>query len=295
MTWQFVLAGLAVGVLVGMTGMGGGSLMTPILVFVFGFNPATAIGTDILHGAIFKSVGGLRHYKLGTVHGKLSGWMFLGSAPASLAGVATATWLKHRYGDSVSSVEGMVLGSALLLGGLGMFAKSVVRMRDPGDGAFVMRTRDRVAAVIIGVIGGYIVGLTSVGSGVFFGLTLLMVFPLRVHKVVGTDILHAAGLLWVAGFGHLVAGNVDTHALAWLLVGSIPGVLLGSQWTVRVGDRPLRLLLSAVLFASGSKLVAPNGTGWLIAAGCFVAIVAFAGLTVRLRDGARVASVARVD
>ena len=295
MTWQFVLAGLAVGVLVGMTGMGGGSLMTPMLVFIFGFNPATAIGTDILHGAVFKSVGGIRHHQLGTTQAKLSGWMFLGSAPASLAGVATATWLKHRYGDSVQSTEGMVLGAALLVGGVGMLLKSVVRVREVADGPFVMRTRDRVAAVVIGLVGGYIVGLTSVGSGVFFGLTLLIVFPLRVHKVVGTDILHAAGLLWVAGFGHLVAGNVDTHALAWLLIGSIPGVLLGSQWTVRVGDRPLRLLLAAVLFASGAKLVAPNGNGWLVAAGSFVALVVAAGWAVRMRDSARLASLPRID
>ena len=207
MTWQFVLAGLAVGVLVGMTGMGGGSLMTPILVFIFGFNPATAIGTDVLHRAVFKTVGGLRHHSLGTTHAKLSGWMFVGSAPASLLGVATATWLKHRYGDGIDSTEGVVLGSALLLGGVGMLLKSIVRLRDIADVPFVMRRRDKLAAIAIGVFGGYIVGLTSVGSGVFFGLTLLIVFPLRAHKVVGTDILHAAGLLWVAGFGHLVAGQ----------------------------------------------------------------------------------------
>lgn len=295
MTWQFVVAGLAVGVLVGMTGMGGGSLMTPILVFILGFNPATAIGTDILHGAIFKTVGGLRHHSLGTTQAKLSGWMFLGSAPASLLGVTTGTWLKHRYGDSISSVEGKVLGAALLIGGIGMLLKSVMRVRVISDAPFVMRRRDKVAAVLIGLVGGYIVGLTSVGSGVFFGLTLLIVFPLRAHKVVGTDILHAAGLLWVAGFGHLVAGNVDMHAVAWLLVGSIPGILAGSQFTIHVGDRALRFLLAAVLFASGAKLVAPDGNGWLVATGSFALFTLVSGLAVRSRDGARIASVARVD
>jgi len=294
-TWQFVLGGLAVGALVGMTGMGGGSLMTPMLVFLFGFNPATAIGTDILHGAIFKTVGGLRHHRLGTTQARLSGWMFVGSAPASLLGVATATWLKHRYGNGIQTTEGIVLGAALVLGGVGMLLKSVLRVRDIGDAPFVMRRRDKVAAVLIGIVGGYIVGLTSVGSGVFFGLTLLIVFPLRAHKVVGTDILHAAGLLWVAGFGHLIAGNVDMHAVAWLLIGSIPGVLVGSQFTLRFADRSLRLLLSSVLFASGAKLVAPNGNGWLVATGAFVALVVAAGLAVRARDTARVASVARVD
>jgi len=294
-TWQFVVAGLAVGVLVGMTGMGGGSLMTPILVFILGFNPATAIGTDILHGAIFKTVGGLRHQQLGTTQAKLSGWMFLGSAPASLLGVATGSWLTHRYGDTVGSVEGRVLGAALVLGGVGMLLKSVTRVRELSDAPFVMRRRDKIAAVLIGLVGGYIVGLTSVGSGVFFGLTLLIVFPLRAHKVVGTDILHAAGLLWVAGIGHFVAGNVDMHAVAWLLIGSIPGVLAGSQFTIHVGERALRFLLSAVLFASGAKLVAPSGSGWLVASGVFLAFTAASGMAVRVRDGARVASVARVD
>ena len=295
MTWQFVIAGLAVGVLVGMTGMGAGSLMTPILVFIFGFNPATAIGTDILHGAVFKSVGGVRHYKLGTTQAKLSGWMFLGSAPASLLGVTTGSWLKHTYGSGVQSTEGYVLGGALLLGALGMLAKSVVRFREVEDGPFVMRRRDKIAAVIIGVLGGYIVGLTSVGSGVFFGLTMLVVFPLRAHKVVGTDILHAAGLLWVAGIGHFIAGNVDLHAVGWLLIGSIPGVLLGSQYMVHVGDRILRILLSMVLFASGAKLVAPNGDGWLVAAGAYVVFAVVTLRLVRLRDGVRVATAARID
>lgn len=295
MTWQFVLAGLAVGVLVGMTGMGGGSLMTPALVFVFGFDPTVAIGTDVLHGAVFKTVGGMRHHRLGTTQAQLSGWMLLGSAPASLLGVVTATWLKHRYGDGIESVEGVVLGAALLLGAAGMLLKSVLRVREIGDGAFVMRPRDRLAAVLIGLVGGYIVGLTSVGSGVFFGLTLLVVFPLRAHKVVGTDILHAAGLLWVAGIGHLAAGNVDTHALAWLLVGSIPGVLAGSQLTVKVGDRTLRLVLSLVLFASGAKLVAPNGSAWIVAAAVFAVVSIAAGMVVRARAPAQILASPRVE
>ena len=295
MTWQFVLAGLAVGVLVGMTGMGGGSLMTPMLIFLFGFNPATAIGTDILHGAVFKSVGGLRHHRLGTTQAKLSGWMFVGSAPSSLLGVSTATWLTHRYGDGIQSTEGIVLGAALLLGAVGMLLKSAVRVREVADVPFVLRRRDKIAAVVIGLFGGYIVGLTSVGSGVFFGLTLLIVFPLRAHKVVGTDILHAAGLLWVAGFGHLIAGNVDLHAVAWLLVGSVPGILAGSQFSIHVADRTLRVLLSLVLFASGAKLVAPNGNGWLAASGAFIAVTAATLWALRLRGGPRLASVARVD
>jgi uncharacterized membrane protein YfcA len=260
MTWQLTLTGLLVGMLVGVTGMGGGSLMTPLLVILFGYSPSVAVGTDLLHGAVFKTVGAVRHRRLGTVQARLSGWMFLGSGPMSLLGVATATWLKHRYGDGVQSVQGVVLGVALLVGGVGLLAKSLLRFREEPADPFLLTKRDRIAAVLIGLGGGYVVGLTSVGSGVFFGLTMLIVFPLRSSKVVGTDIFHAAALLWVAGIGHYVAGNVDLHAVAWLLVGSIPGVLLSSGLTVKLPDRILRLALAITLLASGVKLIdIPHG------------------------------------
>jgi uncharacterized membrane protein YfcA len=263
--------------LVGVTGMGGGSLMTPLLVILFGFSPSVAVGTDLLHGAVFKSVGAVRHRRLGTVQARLSGWMFLGSGPMSLVGVATATWLKHRYGDSAQSVQGVVLGAALLAGGVGLLAKSLLRFHQEPIEPFLLTRRDRIAAVLIGLGGGYVVGLTSVGSGVFFGLTMLIVFPLRSSKVVGTDIFHAAALLWVAGFGHYVAGNVDLHAVAWLLVGSIPGVLLTSGLTVRLPDRILRVGLAITLLASGVKLIdIPHGD--VIALGVLAAgLVALAG------------------
>jgi uncharacterized membrane protein YfcA len=222
MSWQFVLTGLLIGTLVGMTGMGGGSLMTPILVIVFGFNPTLAVGTDIAHGAIFKTVGAFRHRQLGTVHHKLSGWMFMGSAPFSLLGVYVATQIKHHYGSAATDKMSYILGAALLFGAVGLVLKSFVGKKVVGDDRFVMTTRDRVAAVSIGIVGGFIVGLTSVGSGTFFGLTMLFVFSLSAHKVVGTDIQHAAALLYVAGFGHFIAGNIDLGVVAWLLIGSIP-------------------------------------------------------------------------
>ena len=260
MTWQFVLTGLLIGVLVGMTGMGGGSLMTPILVIVFGFKPTLAVGTDILHGAIFKTIGAIRHGRLGTVHAQLSGWMLLGSAPMSLLGVVLATHLRHRYGDGAQSVMSNILGGALLFGALGLVAKSLLQGRVIGDDdRFDMVWRDRFAAIAIGLVGGFIVGLTSVGSGTFFGLTMLFVFPLRAHKVVGTDILHAAALLYVAGMGHVIAGNVDYHAVGWLLIGSIPGVLVGSHFSVRLPEAVLRFTLANVLAISGLKLInVPN-------------------------------------
>jgi uncharacterized protein len=275
LTWQLSLSGLLIGILVGATGMGGGSLMTPLLVLVFGFKPTMAIGTDIVHGALFKTFGAIRHRQLGTVQARLSGWMLIGSAPMSLAGVALATWLSHRYGGGLHSTSGRVLGAALVFGGLGLVAKSLIRLRETPDGPFVMSNRDRIAAVAIGAFGGFVVGLTSVGSGVFFALTLLFVFPLRAHKVVGTDIFHAAALLWVAGTGHIVAGNVNVSAVGWLLIGSIPGVLIGSQLTLRIPEALLRLALAAVLVLSGLQLVKPPTS-------VVVAVLVLAALAVAL-------------
>jgi uncharacterized membrane protein YfcA len=266
-----------------MTGMGGGSLMTPILVIVFGFKPTLAVGTDILHGAIFKTVGAIRHRSLGTVHHQLSGWMFLGSAPFSLLGVAVATRIEHRYGDSATEVMGYILGGALLFGATGLVLKSVVKRDIVGDDDFDMVWRDRLAAIAIGIVGGFIVGLTSVGSGTFFGLTMLFVFSLSAHKVVGTDILHAAALLYVAGFGHFIAGNVDMHAVGWLLIGSIPGVLIGSHYSVRIPEAWLRLALADVLAISGLKLVQVPNLYLAIAIGASVAV----GTVAVVRTGRR--------
>jgi hypothetical protein len=261
MWWEFVIAGLLVGTLVGMTGMGGGSLMTPILVILFGVNPAVAVGSDIAHGAIFKTVGAIQHRKMGNVRAQLAGWMLLGSAPMSLVGVWLANWLQDNYGDGVESTMGRVLGAALLFGCVGLVAKSFVHVKaESVDDEFALSNRDRAAAVLIGLFGGFVVGLTSVGSGVFFGLTLLVIFPLRAHKVVGTDIFHAAALLYVAGFGHWIAGNVDMSIVGWLLLGSIPGVLLGGRLSLSVPDTLLRFALATVLGLSGLKLIDVPGT-----------------------------------
>jgi uncharacterized membrane protein YfcA len=287
MDWKLSLAGLLVGGLVGLTGMGGGSLMTPLLVIAFGFNPTVAIGTDILHGAIFKTAGGIRHRRLGTVHVRLSGWMFLTSAPMSLAGVSVASWLESRYGDGVQSTMGRVLAVTLLLGALGLFAKSFVHYRERSDAPFLLTRRDRLAALAIGFFGGFIVGLTSVGTGVFFGLTMLIVFPLRAAKIVGTDIFHAAALLWVAGAGHLIAGNVDLGAVGWLVLGSVPGVLIASQFTLRMPERGLRLALACVLLLSGIKLLDFAASNWVIAGSAAAAGAALAIWALASRNGRR--------
>lgn len=255
MDWKYAVLGLFTGLLVGMTGMGGGSLMTPLLVFLFGVPPATAIGTDIAHGAAFKTVSAVQHRRMGNVRARLAGWMLIGSAPASLAGVWLNVKLVERYGDDVESVLGQVLGAALLFGAVGLVAKSLVQGDIGPEPKWRLSNRDRFAAVLIGVLGGFIVGLTSVGSGVFFGLTLLVIFPLRAHKVVGTDIFHAAALLYVAGAAHWFAGNVDFPILFWLLLGSIPGVLVGGRLSVSIPERRLRFVLAGVLGLAGIKLL----------------------------------------
>jgi uncharacterized membrane protein YfcA len=287
MTWQFTLSGLLIGLLVGMTGMGGGSLLTPILVIFFGFKPTLAVGTDVLHGAIFKSFGAVRHRRLGTVHARLTFWMFLGSGPMSLLGVVVATWLSH-HSSGAENIEAYAIGVALVIGGIGLVAKTFIqRGVQPDDAPFLLTRRDKLIAFVLGATCGFVVGLTSVGSGTFFGLVMVLVFPLTLPKIVGTDIFHAAALLWVAGFGHLVAGNVDLRTMAWLLTGSIPGVLISSHFTLKVPDRALRLGLASVLMLSGLKLIDFAGADYVIAAGVVVAALAFAGWGFVARLGRR--------
>jgi uncharacterized membrane protein YfcA len=278
-TWQLSVTGLLIGMLVGLTGMGGGSLMTPILILAFGFKPTLAVGTDILHGAVFKSFGAFRHRRLGTVHARMTFWMFLGSAPMSLLGVEVADWLEHRYGNGAESASAKVIGGALVLGGLGFLAKTFVKRGvQPSNAPFLLENRDRAVCVALGASGGFIVGLTSVGSGTFFALVMLLVFPLTAAKIVGTDIFHAAALLWVAGVSHLLHGNVDLGAMAWLLLGSIPGVLVASQLTVRLPDGALRIGLASVLTASGVRLLEVPGyeliVPVLLVAGGLLAVMA---------------------
>ena len=255
MTWQLALSGLLIGVLVGTTGMGGGSLLTPLLVIAFGFSrPSRSARTSCTARSSSRSA------RSGT--GRSGRFR-----PASRAGCSSearrcrssasgpSEWLRDRYGDGAQSAQARVLGVALLIGAAGLIAKNLMRFREAPDKAFILTRRDRIAAVLIGLGGGFMVGLTSVGSGVFFGLSLLILFPLRSSKVVGTDIFHAAALLWVAGAGHLAAGNVDLGSVAWLLVGSLPGVLIGSHVSVRLPDRVLQLALAITLAGSGTKLL----------------------------------------
>ena len=180
-------------------------------------------------------------------------------------GVWVATYLTDRYGDSVDSVQGQVLGYTLLFGAVAFVAKALTHRGGSASTLGRLSTRDRIVAVAIGIVGGFIVGLTSVGSGTLFALAMLLAYPLAAKYVVGTDIAHAAALLWVAGIGHLVAGNVDLTAIGWLLVGSIPGVLIGSRISVGLPETALRIALATCLALSGIKLLdVPYANGIVI-------------------------------
>jgi uncharacterized protein len=281
-TWQFTLTGLALGLIVGLTGVGGGSLMTPILIIVFGFKPTFAVGTDIFHGAIFKSFGSVRHRRLGTVHGHLALWLFAGSGPLAIAGVVVGYVIQNQLANA-ETILGYAVGVALIGGGAGFLAKAFVKGGvQPSDKPFIMSRRDKLIALGTGAVFGFIVGLTSVGSGTYFGLVMVLVYPLAMPRIVGTDIFHAAALLWVAGIGHLVIGDVDLHATAWLLLGSVPGILISSRYTVKVPDLTIRGGLAGILIISGLKLLAVPEANWILGGGLITLTIVLTVYTVRV-------------
>jgi uncharacterized membrane protein YfcA len=196
--------------------------------------------------------------------------MFAGSAPLSLLG----NWVGTQLGKHSLDLQSRVIGWALILGGLGFLAKTFLKRGVRiSDAPFILQRRDKIIAVTLGATGGFIVGMTSVGSGTFFGLVMLFAYPLTAAKLVGTDIFHAAILLFVAGAGSVVHGNVVWHAFAWMLVGSIPGVLIGSRLPLLIPDRVLRVCFGSVLILSGIKLtelLSKNATNWTIAGGLAV-------------------------
>jgi uncharacterized membrane protein YfcA len=282
MTWQFALTGLGLGLIVGLTGVGGGSLMTPILIIVFGFAPSNAVGTDIFHGAVFKSFGAVRHRRLKTVHGHLAFWLFAGSGPLAIAGVLVSRALQDKLANA-ETILGYAIGVALILGGAGFLAKSFVKRGiQPSEAPFIMSRRDKLIALGTGAVFGFIVGLTSVGSGTYFGLMMVLVYPLTMPRIVGTDIFHAAALLWVAGVGHLIIGDVDMHAVAWLLVGSVPGILISSRYTVKVPDMTIRGALGGILIISGLKLLNVPEANWILGGGLIALLVVLTIYTVNV-------------
>jgi len=255
------VSGLLVGALVGLTGVGGGSLLTPLLILFFDVKPVTAVGTDLLYGAITKTAGGYKHYTQKTVDVRLSWWMAFGSVPAAIFGVLTLELLEGSLGDSfddtlLAAVAGAVLFAGVAVLGRAAFASKLSsRERD----TVPLDRRHKVAAIAVGAFVGFVLGITSVGSGALIGVALILAFRLAPHRIVGTDVFHAAILLWAAAGAHLVSQNVDLMLAANLLIGSIPGIWIGSHASVRLPVPALRAVLAAVLVASGLALSAKAG------------------------------------
>jgi uncharacterized protein len=248
-----VLFGFGIGAMVGMTGMGGGTLMTPLLIFLFGVKPVTAIGTDIFYAAVTKTVGGWRHLKMGTVNLKLSYWLAAGSVPAAVAGVWAISILQSKVGEEeLESIVYALLGGTLLMVGIITLARALILsdlIEERED--FVLQRRHKIAALAIGVTTGFVIGITSAGSGTVIAILLIAVYRLTPQKVVGTDVFHAAILLWAAGIAHWVGGNVDFILAGNILLGSVPGVVVGSHFAGRARTGFLRMALGVVLIASG--------------------------------------------
>ncbi|MBK5110218.1 MAG: sulfite exporter TauE/SafE family protein [Thermoleophilia bacterium] len=248
-----ILFGIGIGILVGMTGMGGGALMTPLLILLFGVSPTTAIGTDILYAAITKTVGGWRHLKMGTVNLGLVFWLAAGSVPAAIFGVQLIAILQDRIGEEeLDSLVYAVLGGTLLMVGIITLARALILARTIQErDDFKLERRHKVAAVLIGASTGFVIGVTSAGSGTVIAVLLIAVFRLTPKHVVGTDLFHAAIVLWAAGIAHFGHGNVDLGLVGNILLGSIPGVMIGTALVGRVRQDSIRIALGVVLIASG--------------------------------------------
>lgn len=262
-----LVGGLIVGFIVGLTGMGGGALMTPMLVFFFGVNPLAAVSSDLVTSALMKPFGGVVHLRKGTVNLRLVGWMVLGSVPSAFAGVLLLRALGAESG--VDAVVTFSLGIALVVAAFALILKAYVTMvkgaghRARGGTGPLSSSRAvheviprPVPTVLIGVAGGLVVGMTSVGSGSLMIIALLLVYPaLQASQLVGTDLVQAVPLVAAAAIGHLFFGDFQLGVAASLLVGSIPGVVLGAHASARAPGGIIRRALALVLLASGLKLL----------------------------------------
>lgn len=252
-----VAFGLGVGLLVGMTGIGGGALMTPLLVLFIGTSPVTAVGTDLAYGAITKTVGAIKHWRQGTIDFALSTWMAIGSVPASMSGVYVMRILeRHLGGQAFEQFMLYALAGAIAFTGVmtlvrAIFLKQLILLEQH---SVTMRARQKFAAIVLGVSVGFVLGITSAGSGSLIALGLILIFRLRPHRVVGTDIFHAGVVLWAAAMAHIVAGNVDYALAGTILIGSVPGVWIGSHMSVRLPAGTLRTLLGVVLIGAAMGL-----------------------------------------
>ena len=257
-----IIFGLGVGILIGLTGVGGGSLMTPLLLIVGGYTPSVAIGTDLAYGAITKTLGGWQHLRAGNVDMRLSRYLAYGSVPGSILGVIALERLDAVYGDRFTPILLAAVAVALALAALASLYRSLFR---PGlvakerDSAVLQRRVSRFGTVAIGAVLGFILGLTSVGSGALIGLALILLYKLRPRRVVGTDVFHAAVLLWTAALAHLIGGNIDFALMGTILIGSLPGVWIGTSLVPVVPVAALRTTLGAVLAAASLGVASKAG------------------------------------
>jgi uncharacterized membrane protein YfcA len=251
----YALSGFVVGALVGLTGVGGGSLMTPLLVLAFGVHPATAVGTDLLYAAATKTVGTAVHGANGTVDWGIVGRLGAGSIPATLLTLFVLSHLETKAG-AANQVITFVLGVALLGTAIAILFRPLILkfFKDRAGRPNPLRTT--VLTVLLGAALGVLVSISSVGAGAIGVTVLLILYPgMPIGRLVGSDIAHAVPLTLIAGLGHWLIGSVNFPMLASLLCGSVPGIILGSLITSRVSDRVLRPIIAVILAIVGGKLV----------------------------------------
>lgn len=248
------LFGFVVGLLVGLTGMGGAVVMTPLLMLGLGLPPTIAVGTDLVYATVTKLAGAWQHWRQGTVDFQVVRALALGSLPASLAAVGLLTWLRREEAGLADVWLGRAIGLALILAALLMLQRVFLgNARVSPVGA---PTRCRAGVItLIGALGGFLVGLTSVGSGSLILALLVFVVPLSTERLVGTDVAHAALLVGTVALAHLYLGHVDLALAGQLLAGSVPGVLLGSRLTLQVPRRALQVGLAGLLVTSAVQLL----------------------------------------
>jgi uncharacterized protein len=253
--WLFVLSGFGVGFLVGLTGVGGGSLMTPLLVLVFGVHPVAAVGTDLLYASVTKSGGSIVHALHKTIDWRIVGRLALGSVPASIITLAVL-WAVNVDSDAAKNLVTKALGPALFLTALALiFREPLIRFYAAriGEGADT-ETTGRIT-IAMGALLGVLVTLSSIGAGAIGVTLLIMLYPkLPIARIVGSDIAHAVPLTLVSGAGHWLLGTVDFSMLGSLLLGSLPGIVIASNLAPRWPESVLRYLLAAVLALVGARL-----------------------------------------
>jgi len=264
----YVVSGFGVGLLVGMTGVGGGSLMTPLLILLFGIHPPTAVGTDLFYAAATKTGGSLAHSWAGSIHWPAVTRLASGSIPASIA-TLVVLWRLDLSGESSRSLVNLVLCFALLLTAASLiFRKAIMERYRRRSQQFAPLTTAR-ATVLLGAVLGVLVSISSVGAGAVGVTALLLLYPqLPMARIVASDIAHAVPLTLVAGIGHWATGAVDWHLMGVLLVGSLPGILLGSYCAHRVPETTLRLVLATTLIVVAGNLASHElrSSSWIITA-----------------------------